>query len=132
VEGRDNVWALGDCALVPSVDGGFCPPTAQHALRQGKTCAHNIVVAMRGGQPRTFDFKGLGTMGALGHRSAVAQVFGIKLSGFIAWAMWRAIYLMKLPGLGRRLKVATDWALDLFLAPQIVQLSMGAPSAPGQ
>jgi NADH dehydrogenase len=132
VEGADGVWALGDCALVPAPDGGYSPPTAQHAIRQGKTVAHNIVASMRGGAPATFDFKGLGTMGALGHRSAVAEVFGVKLSGFVAWWMWRTIYLSKLPGFGRRLKVATSWTLDLLLPPELVQLKLGSSSGIGQ
>jgi NADH dehydrogenase len=124
VEGTPNVWALGDCALVPAPEGGFSPPTAQHAIRQAATAAHNIVVAMRGGGPKTFDFKGLGKMGALGHRSAVAEVFGVNISGFLAWWMWRTIYLMKLPGWGRRLKVATSWTLDLLLPAELVQLTL--------
>ena len=125
VEGTDNVWALGDCALVPTPDGaGACPPTAQHALRQGRTVAHNIVAAIRGGDPKTFDFKGLGQMGALGHHSAVAEIMGVKISGFLAWWLWRTIYLMKLPGWGRRLKVATSWTLDLLLPAELVELKL--------
>ena len=125
VEGTDNVWALGDCALVPTPDGaGACPPTAQHALRQGRTVAHNIVAAIRGGEPKTFDFKGLGQMGALGHHSAVAEIMGVKISGFLAWWLWRTIYLMKLPGWGRRLKVATSWTLDLLLPAELVELKL--------
>jgi len=61
-------------------------------------------------------------MGSLGHRSAVAEVFGLKISGFLAWWLWRTVYLMKLPGLDRKLRVATDWTLDLLLPPDIVQL----------
>ncbi|MGH7819593.1 MAG: NAD(P)/FAD-dependent oxidoreductase, partial [Candidatus Binatia bacterium] len=79
VQSTTNVWAVGDCAMVPEPGGeGFCPPTAQHAIRQAKTLAHNVVAAIRGGEPKTFDFKGLGKMGALGHRSAVAEVFGVN------------------------------------------------------
>jgi NADH dehydrogenase len=125
VEGSENIWSLGDCALVPEPDGnGFCPPTAQHAIRQGKTIAQNIVARIRGGEQRTFDFKGLGKLGALGHHSAVAEIMGINISGFLAWWMWRTIYLMKLPGWGRRLKVAVAWTLDLFLPPDLVQLRL--------
>ena len=125
VEGTDNVWALGDCALVPTPDGaGVCPPTAQHALRQGRTVAHNIVAAIRGGEQKTFNFKGLGQMGALGHHSAVAEIKGIKISGFLAWWLWRTIYLMKLPGWGRRLKVATSWTLDLMLPAELVEVKL--------
>ncbi len=122
VQGRDDVWALGDCAQIMTPDGALAPPTAQHATRQAAIVAHNIVAAIRGGQRRTFDFKGLGTMGSLGHRSAVAQVFGLKLSGFVAWWLWRTIYLMKMPGWGRRLKVATSWTLDLFLPAELCEL----------
>ncbi len=124
VQGTDNVWALGDCALVPMGDGGFSPPTAQFAIRQAKTAAHNIVAAIRGGKPKTFRFKELGKLGVLGHRSAVAQVFGVNVSGFLAWFLWRTIYLMKLPGWGRRFKVAAAWTFDLFLAPELVQLKL--------
>jgi NADH dehydrogenase len=125
VEGTKNIWALGDCALVPTKDGGLCPPTAQFAIRQGKTAAENIVASIRGGETKQFQFKELGKLGALGHRSAVAQVFGINISGFVAWFMWRTIYLMKLPGWGRRLKVAASWTLDLILPPELVQLKIG-------
>jgi NADH dehydrogenase len=124
VEGTNNVWALGDCAIVPMTDGGICPPTAQFAIRQGKTAAHNIVAAIRGGERKEFQFKELGKLAALGHRSAVAQVFGVNVSGFIAWFLWRTIYLMKLPGWGRRMKVATSWTFDLFLPPELVQLKL--------
>ncbi len=124
VEGTNNVWALGDCALIPTPNGGVCPPTAQFATRQGKTAAHNIVAAIRGGEQEAFQFKELGKLAALGHRSAVAQMFGVNISGFLAWFMWRTIYLMKLPGWGRRLKVAASWTFELFLPPDLVQLKL--------
>ncbi len=124
VQGVDNIWAIGDCALVPLKGGGFCPPTAQFATRQAKTAAHNIVVTIRGGEKKTFQFKELGKLGALGHRTAVAQMFGLNVSGFLAWFLWRTIYLMKLPGWGRRLKVAASWTFDLFLPPDLVQLKL--------
>ena len=128
VEGRADVWALGDCAQVPAPDGGSAPPTAQHAIREASAAAHNIVAAIRGGEARAFGFKGLGKMGALGHRSAVAEIFGFNVSGFLAWWLWRTIYLMKLPGWGRRLKVATSWTLDLLLPPDLVELKLdGSP-----
>jgi NADH dehydrogenase len=126
VQGEERVWALGDCALVTvGPSGGAAPPTAQHAIRQAEVVAHNIVAALRGGTRRTFDFKGLGTMGSLGRRSAVAQVLGVRLSGFVAWWLWRSVYLMKLPGWGRRLKVAAAWTLDLVLPAETVQLKLG-------
>ena len=124
VQGAGNIWALGDCAQVPQHDGGFAPPTAQHALRQGRIAAENIVAAMRGGTRSEFRFSGLGQMGALGHHSAVAQIMGVNISGFLAWWMWRTIYLMKLPGWGRRLKVASSWTLDLLLPAELVELKL--------
>jgi NADH dehydrogenase len=127
VEGRSDVWALGDCAQVPNPDGRtFAPPTAQHAIRQAEVAADNIAAALTGGRPRAFSFAGLGKMGSLGHRCAVAEVFGFQISGFFAWWLWRTIYLAKLPGWARRIKVATSWTLDLFLAPDLVQLRAGA------
>jgi NADH dehydrogenase len=126
VEGTESVWAVGDCAQIALPDGSFAPPTAQHATRQAAVVAHNIVVALRGGAARTFDFKGLGKMGALGHHSAVAEILGAKVCGFLAWWLWRTIYLMKMPGWGRRLKVATSWTLDLLLPPELVNLSLGS------
>jgi len=125
VEGSSNVWAVGDCARISNPDGMVVPPTAQHATRQADVVAHNILVAIRGGPKRVFDFKGLGKMGSLGHRSAVAEILGVKLSGFLAWWVWRTIYLMKMPGWGRRLKVASAWTLDLILPPELVELRFG-------
>lgn len=124
VKGTDNIWALGDCALVPLPDGKFSPPTAQFAIRQGKTVAENIVATIRGSAPKSFRFTEQGRLAALGHRTAVAQVFGVNISGALAWFMWRTIYLMKLPGWGRRLKVAASWTFDLFLPPELVQLRL--------
>ncbi|WP_240488972.1 FAD-dependent oxidoreductase [Labilithrix luteola] len=124
VEGATNVWALGDCALVPAADHGFAPPTAQHASRQASVVAANIVASIRGGPKRVFAFEGLGILGALGRHSAIAEILGVKISGFAAWFLWRTIYLMKIPRWARRLKVAVSWMLDLFLAPDLVQLRL--------
>jgi NADH:ubiquinone reductase (H+-translocating) len=132
VEGTPNVWAVGDCARIATADGTVVPPTAQHATRQADVAAHNILTTIRGGPKRIFDFKGLGKMGALGHRSAVAEILGVKLSGFLAWWVWRTIYLMKMPGWGRRLKVATAWSLDLILPPELVELRFAGSQGIGQ
>ena len=125
VDGMTNVWALGDCALVPADDGGFAPPTAQHALRQATVLAKNILATIDGEPRRTFDFKGLGKMGSLGRHCAVAEILGFRISGVLAWFLWRTIYLMKLPGWGRRLKVASAWTLELLLPPELVLLRWG-------
>lgn len=123
VSGRPGLWAVGDSAAIPDVvKGGFCPPTAQYALRQGKRLAENIA-AVRNGQPtRPFEFKALGLLAGLGRRTAVAEILGFKFSGFFAWWLWRTIYLMKLPGFERKLRVAIDWTLDLFFPRDTVYL----------
>jgi len=118
-----GVWAVGDCAWVlDGKTGEPAPPTAQHAVREARCLARNIVATLRGHPKQVFFFRALGKMGSLGHRSAVAEVFGMKLSGFLAWWLWRTVYLMKLPGFDRKLRVALDWTLDLILPPDIVQL----------
>jgi NADH dehydrogenase len=123
VPGYAGVWAVGDCALIMDASTGEpSPPTAQHAIREGRCAAENIGATLRGSAKRAFAFKALGKMGSLGHRSAVAEVFGLKLSGFLAWWLWRTVYLMKLPGLDRKIRVAVDWTLDLLLPSDIVQL----------
>jgi NADH dehydrogenase len=124
VEGYDNVWAVGDCALIPlEGDHSFCPPTAQFAIREAKTLAKNILAKIEGKPLIPFHFKCLGMLGALGHHSAVAEFFGKwKVSGFFAWLMWRAIYWMKLPGFDRKLKVAFSWFLDMLIPIEAVQL----------
>jgi NADH dehydrogenase len=124
VEGHSNVWAVGDCAWVTTADGTASPSTAQHATRQAETAATNLLAAIRGGPQRQFDFGGLGKMGSLGHRSAVAEIMGVQLSGFLAWFLWRTVYLAKLPGWGRRFKVAVSWTLDLFMPPDLVELRL--------
>jgi NADH dehydrogenase len=123
VKDSPGVWAVGDSAAIPDiVTGGTCPPTAQYALRQGRRLADNIAAAIRGEEPQPFRFKALGLLAGLGRRSAVAEIFGLRFSGFIAWWLWRTIYLMKLPGFERKLRVAIDWTLDLFFARDIVYL----------
>ena len=120
-----GVWALGDCAwIIDRKSGHPCPPTAHHAIRQARCAAANIAAAIRGMRKRPFAFSGLGKMGALGRHSAVADILGVKVSGYLAWLLRRLIYLMKLPGLDRKLRVATDWFLDMTLPMDIVQLKI--------
>ncbi|HEV8471493.1 MAG TPA: FAD-dependent oxidoreductase [Methylomirabilota bacterium] len=123
VPGHPGVWAVGDCAAAHDArTGELCPPTAQHATRQATCVARNIVAALRSAPGQAFAFRALGKMGSLGRRSAVAEIFGVKLSGFLAWFLWRTVYLLKLPGLDRKVRVAVDWTLDFVLKPDIVQL----------
>jgi NADH dehydrogenase len=122
VPGHESVWALGDCAVVPDPKTGRPhPPTAQHALRQGKTLAKNLIAAVHN-QPLTpFSFKTIGQLAAIGRRTGVANILGINFSGFIAWWLWRTIYLSKLPRFEKKLRVALDWTLDLLFTKDLVQ-----------
>lgn len=122
-----GVWALGDCACVPDLRrGGFHPPTAQHALRQGRAVAHSIAAALGRGKRRSFKFRGLGQLAAIGRRTGVANVLGFNFSGFWAWWLWRTVYLSKLPRAEKKLRVALDWSLDLIFSKDLVQLTTPA------
>jgi NADH dehydrogenase len=122
VPSHPGVWALGDCAMVPDgTTGRFHPPTAQHAIRQGRCLARNIVAALRGRPATKFTFRTIGQLASLGRRTGVAQIFGIKFSGFAAWWMWRTIYLAKLPRMEKKLRVALDWTLDLIFSKDLVK-----------
>src|SRR5262249_17990604 len=110
VNGWPGVWALGDCALVPDLTTGkHSPPTAQHALREGKVVAQNIAAEIRGGLKKQFAFKTIGQLASIGRRTGVARVMGVNFSGFTAWWLWRTVYLSKLPRLEKKLRVALDW-----------------------
>ena len=117
-----GVWALGDCANVPDLTTGqYCPPTAQHALREGKVVAQNIAAEIRGGKKKAFSFATIGQLAAIGRRTGVARILGVNFSGFIAWFLWRTIYLSKLPRFEKKLRVALDWTLDLLFTKDLVQ-----------
>ena len=124
-----GIWSLGDCAAVPQKDGITSPPTAQHALRQAKTCAHNILATIRCQKLKPFSFTGLGKLASLGHRSAVAEVLGVKLKGVLAWLFWRTIYLSKFPGFDRQIRIGVDWLLDVLLPRDITQVRIFQPEA---
>ena len=128
--GWPGVWALGDCAAVPDPKTGKAyPPTAQHALRQGKVVALNVLAAVRGGDMKRFSFSTLGQLAAIGKRTGVANILGVNFSGFVAWWLWRTIYLSKLPGFEKKVRVALDWTLDLLFSKDLVQfLTVRAPS----
>ncbi len=122
VPGYEGVWALGDNAsLINPKTGKPYPPMAQFAMRQPKTTARNILASIRGKLQKPFTFTGLGQLATVGKRSAVAQILGLQISGFVAWWLWRTIYLMKLPGLNRKIRVMMDWTLDLLFPRDIVQ-----------
>jgi NADH dehydrogenase len=115
IEGQANAWALGDCALiVNAVDNKPSPTTGQFAERQGRQAALNLVRVLKGEPTRPFRFKALGQLCSIGGYSAVAEMFGLRISGFPAWFMWRGVYLLKLPTWSRRFKVALDWTWDML------------------
>lgn len=129
VGGHPGVWALGDCAAVTdATSGAACPPTAQFALRQGRTLARNIVRAFQGRPAVPFHFNSLGSLCVVGHQTACAELTipfarnkKIRFSGLLAWIMWRTIYVMKLPGLERKARVLLDWIFEIFFPRDIVQ-----------
>jgi NADH dehydrogenase len=129
VKDHPGVWALGDCAAVTDgVTGKACPPTAQFALREAPVLAKNIRAFREGRALRPFHFDSLGSLCVVGHQTACAELSvpfarakSIRFSGLLAWAMWRGIYLAKLPGLERKIRVLMDWTVELFFPRDIVQ-----------
>jgi NADH:ubiquinone reductase (H+-translocating) len=129
VTGHGDLWALGDCAAVTDAKHGkTCPPTAQFALRQAEVLAKNIHAQLEGRPTRTFHFDSLGAMCVVGHQTACAELTipfartrSLRFSGLLAWLMWRGIYLSKLPGIERKIRVLMDWTVELFFPRDIVQ-----------
>ena len=128
VPGRSGVWALGDCAAIPSGDSGATyPPTAQHALREAKTLARNVLAATRHEALEPFAFVSLGSLCVIGYQLACAEIREpltgrtLRFSGLFAWILWRAIYLAKLPGTDRKVRVLVDWIVELFFPRDTVQ-----------
>jgi NADH dehydrogenase len=125
VSGTTNLWSLGDCALVPNTyDGRPSPATAQFAVQQARQLAENLKCVLQRATTKPFNFHPRGMLASIGHRNAVAVIYGIKLSGFIAWFLWRGIYLSKLPTFSRKLEVAISWACSIPFPPNIVQLRL--------
>jgi NADH dehydrogenase len=112
---RAQVWAIGDCAAVPDASrpGQPCPPTAQHAIRQGRLVARNVAAALAGGSARPFRYRTKGVVAELGSRQAVALTLGIRWRGMPAWLIARSYHLLLMPGLGRRLRLLVDWNVAL-------------------
>ena len=123
LRGLANVWAIGDCAhIINAHDGQPSPPTGQFAERQGRQCADNILLLLRGEPTRPFSFKPLGQLCSIGGQSAVAEFLGLHLSGFVAWFIWRGVYLFKLPTWARRFQVGFDWAWLLLFPRDLAHL----------
>jgi NADH:ubiquinone reductase (H+-translocating) len=121
VEGRDGLWALGDCARVPNpaTPGMPDPPTSQHALRQARRLAKKLH-----GTPRAYRYRSLGQVATLGRNKGIALVFGVPLRGFLGWFVTRSYHLYQLPLLSRKLRVVTDWTVSLLFRRDIAELSM--------
>ncbi len=123
VKGSENLWALGDCALVPNkYDGKLSPPTAQFADRQARFLAKNIISKIKGKPTREFSYKPAGMLASIGHNNAVAEIYGLRMSGIIAFFIWRAIYLAKVPTLQRKTRLFLEWTWSVFFPHDIAHL----------
>ncbi|HTU83792.1 MAG TPA: NAD(P)/FAD-dependent oxidoreductase [Candidatus Acidoferrales bacterium] len=125
VPGHPHLMAIGDCAAVPKKEGGTHAPLAQNATREGPLAARNAVASLRGGATKPFDYEEVGQMASLGDRSALAELPGKRmLYGLPAWLLWRTYYLGRLPGFGRKTRVALDWGLGVAFGPALARLPL--------
>jgi NADH dehydrogenase len=124
VPGFMGLWTAGDCAAVPDgyETGKISPPTAQHGMREAIVAAKNIERTILGQPLKPFRYRTMGMLASIGHHTGVASMFGFKFSGFIAWWMWRSVYLMKLPRVVKKLRVLIAWTLDLLFGRDIEQM----------
>ncbi len=132
VQGRDDVWSLGDCAMIPMKDGAserkdFAPPTAQFAVREARQVAENIAASIDGKPLAPFVYASQGALASLGARRGVAEVRGMQFTGFAAWLLWRMYYLAFLPGLATRARVLINWILDGLSPRSVVHLRAETP-----
>jgi NADH:ubiquinone reductase (H+-translocating) len=133
VADHDGVWALGDAALIPLVEQPaddplhYAPQTAQFAVREGRQLALNMIANAKGTELKPFAYTAKGSLASLGMSKAVAEVYGIKLSGFLAWLLWRGFYLSFLPGFATKVRVAVNWMLNAFVPPNIVLIQSSLP-----
>jgi NADH:quinone reductase (non-electrogenic) len=121
VEGQEHIWALGDCAGVPNAatPGQPDPPTSQHALRQARRLAKNLT-----GDPQPYRYRSLGQVATLGRYKGIADVLGLRLTGFLGWFVTRTYHLYQLPLVSRKLRVVTDWTVSLLFRRDIAELGM--------
>ena len=130
--GRTDVFALGDAAAVPDPDGGVCPGTAQHAVRQAKVCARNVAAALGVGEPTTFTYRNRGLAVTLGRNQGTAQVYRFTFTGVLAWLMGRSYHLLMMPGLARKVRVVADWTTAMLFPRDLSQLGTLGRRAPLQ
>jgi NADH dehydrogenase len=131
-DGLTNVWALGDCAQIPDIlnPGHTQPALAQHAIREASRLAHNILATMRGEASQPFRYRTMGQLATLGHFNGIGTIGPIRVQGFVAWLAWRTYYLWRLPRLEKRLRVATDWTVDMIFGRDISQIQTYAATGP--
>ncbi|MBD0292292.1 MAG: NAD(P)/FAD-dependent oxidoreductase [Jiangellaceae bacterium] len=126
VDGVEDAWSAGDCAAIPDltsdVPGATCGPTAQHAVRQARLLADNIVATLRDQRPKDYEHRYAGSVASLGLHKGVAEVYGLKLKGFLAWFMHRTYHVSRMPTLNRKVRVILDWTLALFSPREVVSL----------
>ncbi len=121
----EGAWSAGDCAAVPDLTkepGNFCSPSAQHAVRQAARMADNITAVIRGREPVNYKHKHVGSVASLGLHKGVAQVYGIKMTGWPAWVMHRTYHMSRIPSFNRKVRVVVDWSLAFFLKREVVAL----------
>ena len=124
VKDRPEIWALGDCASIPDVNGKPYPPLAQHAIREARVLADNITAAIHGKPLQPFVYDNKGMLAALGHYKGVGRVYRWRIKGFLAWWVWRSYYLFQMPRWERRLRVMIDWSVALLFRNDVVQLDV--------
>ena len=121
-----GAWSAGDCAAVPDLTaaepGTFCAPNAQHAIRQARALADNLVAALRGKPVRLYRHRTVGSVASLGLHKGVAQIYGIKVRGWPAWFAHRTYHVGRVPSFNRKVRVLVDWTLALFLRREVVSL----------
>jgi NADH dehydrogenase len=124
-EGLPDVFGAGDCCAVPDLTGpagSFCSPSAQHAVRQSKQLADNLIARLRGFPPSEYAHAHAGSVASLGLHQGVAQIYGVKLRGWPAWFMHRTYHMSRVPTLNRKVRVIADWTLALFFKREVVSL----------
>jgi NADH dehydrogenase len=128
VRGMGSVWAIGDCAAAPDPRGGFCPPTAQHAVRQGPVAARNIAAELGIGSPRRFEYRGEAAFVNLGRYKAVGRIGNRTFRGFPAWWLARTYHLSQIPGTARKVRAVLDWTASLPFRRDVAEVgSIGHP-----
>ena len=123
---HDNIWALGDAALIPIKKGNnmtYAPPTAQFAVREAKILAHNIAQHLLDKPKKLFTFNPIGMMASLGSYQGVVQIYNLRLSGILAWSIWRGIYITKVPGNIAKIRITLNWIMDYFFPRTLVEIS---------